>query len=96
MRPSLKVTVRPVRPWCSALGAIAVDHDLAANRKVGLAETTPQQRRRSARFDRPVDDFAVSLFDVDVNPPVRIHPIHTSQHALQLDRLVDIEFRRKE
>ncbi len=38
---------------------------------------------------------AVRAFHVHVNPPVGIHPLQLRERALQRDRSVDVEFRRK-
>ena len=41
------------------------------------------------------DDLTVGAFHVDVNPGVRIDPLHLRHGALQCDRLLCIEFSRK-
>src|SRR5688500_9208845 len=74
--------------WRAALRAISLDDDLDAGREIGFAQAAPKQRRGTAGFNRPVDDFAAGLEDVDVDPAMRVHPLHLRQHALELHGLV--------
>jgi hypothetical protein len=50
------------------------------------------QRAARVRPTRFLDRF---IFHIDVKPDMRIPALHTRDHACQLDRLIDLVFRRE-
>src|SRR6186713_531879 len=60
----------------TGLGAVAFDLDLRARRDRILPPTHAQQGVRGSHLESPSDYGPVSSFDVNVNPGVRIYPIH--------------------
>src|SRR5712671_4609488 len=70
----------------TVLGLISFDEDLGAREKRDLRPAAAQESVRRAGFHHPVGDGAVGALDVDVNPRVRIYPLHLRHRSLQLDR----------
>ena len=75
--------------------SVTADRDLDARGEIVLPESAPQQLRRAAGLERPVLDRAVRALHVDMDPAVRVDPLHLGEHTLQSDRLLDVEFRRE-
>jgi hypothetical protein len=71
----------------------AFGNDLGAD---GERVTTPAvalQAVRRAQFATPVGDLAGGrIFHIEVDPDVRIGPLHFGDDAFQLDRFVGVEF----
>src|SRR5678816_3288864 len=66
-------------------------HVLADLQRV-LAPALTKERVRRTAFDL-VDDRLAALFRLDVRVDVWIGPVHFLDHAAELDRLVQVEFR---
>src|SRR5690349_8545205 len=73
------------------LRAVPLDGDLRAGLQRFLGEATPHQRVRRAAFDHPPGDGAIGILHIEVNPRVRIDPIHLDDGALERHRLIGVE-----
>src|SRR5712691_40089 len=73
----------------------AVDDDLDAHGQRVLAPAAADQRVRRATFDRPPLHLPVRARDVDVDPGVRVGPLHFEDRAVDLDGLVRVELGRE-
>src|SRR5688572_278143 len=87
--------VTPVGAQRAVLGLEALDEDLRAGQQRVLVPAAAQERVRRAALDHPLLDLAVGSLDVDVDPGVRIDPLHLRDGAPQLYRLLRVEFSRK-
>src|SRR5688572_18992450 len=76
-------------------GSMTGDGDGRASGQVLVAPPSPVQRVRSAKFDGPVDHFAVRSFYVDEQPRVRIDPFHLCDRGRERDGLSADELDRK-
>src|SRR5262245_42549621 len=79
----------------TVLRSKAGNHDLEPGRKVGFPQPSLQECVGGACFDRPVDDLAIRLLDVHVQPSVWIYPIKSCRRPFQRDGLVFVKFRGK-
>ena len=87
--------VAAVRAIGAVLRTVAVHDDFGPHGKRLPGQAAPQQRIGRAAFDHPPLHRAVGLLDVDVDPGVRVDPFDPDHGALQLHRLVEVEFRRE-
>src|ERR1700682_5037057 len=78
-------TVGSVRP---VFGLIALDDNLGSERDGILRPATSDQRSRRARLDHPAFHLAVCRLDVDVDPRVRIDPLHLGYRSSYTDLLL--------
>src|SRR6185503_6345612 len=80
----------------TVLGLEALDEDLGALSQRLLVPATAQQRVGRATFDHPALDLTgLRILHVDVDPGVRVDPLHLHDRAPQLDRALRVEFRRE-
>src|SRR5262245_50002615 len=52
------------------------DRDFSTDRKRLFLPSTPIERIRRTELERPILNLAVRRLDVDVQPPMRIDPVH--------------------
>src|SRR4030095_1852004 len=83
--------VRAVGSVGAVLRAVSLDSDLRARLPRFLGEATSHHRVRRAAFDHPPRDGAVWVLDVEMNPRVRIDPIHLDDGAFERHRLGGVE-----
>src|SRR5438552_8983033 len=86
--------VKAVRAVRSVLRLEAFDDDLDAVGQRVLGPAAADQRVRRATFHRPTFHLPVRTCHVDVNPGVRVDPLHLDDRALYLDALVRVELTR--
>src|ERR1035438_5176782 len=77
------------------LGPKAGDSDDHTGFEGVLAYAAPVQGARRGGFERPACNRSIGVFDVDVNPRVRIGKIELGHRASDFDFLVAIVFRRE-
>ena len=71
----------------AVLGLVAFYYDLGPRLQRVFREAAAQQGIRTPALDHPTRDRAVHIFDVHVDPGVRIDPLHLGDDTLQLHRL---------
>src|SRR6187397_587852 len=77
------------------LGLKAIDDDLGSRWQRVLRKAESVESVRATTFDRPRDHFTVGPLHVDVDPRVRIGHLPFGDGPPQLERAVDVEFRRE-
>src|ERR1700722_1080057 len=87
--------VAAVGPLRSVLRLIAFPHHRRSRRDGGLGETAAQQNVRAAGLYHPGSHGAVGALHIHMNPAMRIDELHLRNHALKMDRLLSVKFRRK-
>src|SRR5688572_22754096 len=75
----------------AVLGLEALDQDLGAGKERVLVPPAAEERVRRAALDHPLLGLAVGGLDVDVDPGVRVDPLHLGHRAPQLHRPLGIE-----
>src|SRR5262249_50633515 len=83
--------VAPVGDRFAALRAVPPERGDAAARHQIFLPPAAQHRVGGARLDRPVHDLPVVALDVEVDPRMRVHPLHLGDRSAQRDRLVRVE-----
>ena len=83
-------------PQRAVLRLEADDRDPRAGRQGVPVPAQTQQHRWRPAFDLPPLDGAVRLLHVDVQPGVRVHPLHHDHLAVQRHLLVRVELGGKE
>jgi len=83
--------VRAVGAIGTVLRLIALDGDLGTRQQRVLREPSSNKRVRRTPFDHPPRYGAIGVLDVEMNPAVRVDPIHLDDGTLERDRLVRVE-----
>src|SRR5688572_8183453 len=87
--------VTAVRAVRTVLRLETLDDDLGALGQRVLVPAAAEQSVRCATFNHPALHLAVVALHVDVNPGMRIDPLHLDDSALHLDGLLRVELGRE-
>src|SRR5262245_14377718 len=71
----------------------SLNDDLGARRKRVLREPSPKQGVRRPALNHPLHGLAIGSLDLEMDPAVRIDPLHLCDDTLQFEWLVGIELR---
>ena len=95
LEPSGSVISRPFARKDRSLAWKPSDVDLDAGRNRVAIPTVTDQRVRRASFDLPLLFFAAVGRHFDMQPRVGVAELHLRDHAIELDRPIDVELGRK-
>ena len=84
-----------VRVVAPVLGATAFDGNDVTGVHRFPRPASPQKNVRTAHFKAPIRHLASVVFDVNVEPGVRIQPLEFRDRTCQLDRFLGVVLRRK-
>src|SRR5262249_22307600 len=77
------------------LGARAIDDNHVSGLQGIPAPAVSHQYVRTSELTRPMNHFAGRVFNVEVDPRMRIDPIQPGNGAFELDRFRAVELRGK-